>query len=99
MHFFRYYTLFSIPYIAIRNLYYYRYFEDKNKNDMLYTARLQNIIFNYPLFLILTPIYVTMDMQFIEKRIRRIPLDKEDIYIHFVDKYNYNIKDKYLEKK
>jgi len=98
-NFFKYFTLFSIPYITAHNIYYFRYFEDKNKYNILYSTQIFHTLFSYACFPLVTPLYILHDIPVIEKKLRKIPIDKSDIYIFFFDnRWNNNIKSKYLEK-
>jgi hypothetical protein len=94
--FFKYVTLFSIPYIPIRNFYYFKYFEDDKHNDILYTTRIFYTLGSYAIWYLSIPIYIGYDLQFIEKKIRKIPIEQNDINILFFN--NYKIKQTYLEK-
>jgi hypothetical protein len=50
------------------------------------------------MFYLAVPIYIMYDVQFIEKKLRKIPIEKKDIHILFLNNYDYKIKQKYLEK-
>jgi len=97
-YFLSYFISFSIPYIPIRNFYYFKYFEDDKQNEILYTRRFFYTLGSYCMFYLAVPIYIMYDVQFIEKKLRKIPIEKKDIHILFLNNYDYKTKQKYLEK-
>jgi hypothetical protein len=97
-NFFKYFTLLSFPYITAHNLYYFRYYENKYKYDVLYSTQLFHTLFSYMCFPLVTPLYILHDIPVIEKKLRKIPIDINDICIFSFHDRDYKIKQKFLEK-
>lgn len=71
--------LLGISYIGIRNMYYFPYLEGPFRDKtILYSSYIGNTICMMSTFPFTVPMAILSDIEFIEKRWRKVPIDKYD---------------------
>lgn len=84
----------GISYIGIRNIYYYPYLEEPIRNKtILYSSYIGNTVCMMAMLPFTLPMSILSDIEFMERKIRKIPMDKYDrpFMLGF-----YNLKEEYM---
>ncbi len=86
----------SVTYLTLRGIYYYPFLEsrDNSKSPILYTTYIFQTLIGIGMWPIATPYSIFTDIQFFEKRLRNIPLDRYDYPFPYM---NCRIKEEYTK--
>jgi hypothetical protein len=94
---FKYFTITSISYLTTRRIFYYPLLESKDNKPILYSEYIVDTLMPFPMFILSFPIALYSDIIFVEKYLRKIPIEQRDILFPFTFG-NYTLKKKYLNK-